>query len=124
MAGFTKGSSPITRRRASAMRSTPIVMSMSVISRRIRSMAGEVSTGLPLIMWCPPIMRMWSITAGSGGVGCPRAGAYIGRPMVILKRYSGDICQGMFKNGLKHGEGFEKFSNGDSYKGQYVNGLP
>lgn len=30
----------------------------------------------------------------------------------------------MFKNGLKHGRGQEYFFNGDSYKGEYVNGLP
>lgn len=31
---------------------------------------------------------------------------------------------GVFKNGLKHGVGNEKFGNGDHYKGEYVNGLP
>ena len=30
---------------------------------------------------------------------------------------------GVFKNGLKHGEGTQWFANGDSYKGEYVNGL-
>lgn len=34
------------------------------------------------------------------------------------------MYHGEFKNGLKHGEGLEKFCNGDSYAGLYVNGLP
>lgn len=31
---------------------------------------------------------------------------------------------GIFKNGLKHGEGTEWFGNGDFYKGEFVNGMP
>ena len=36
----------------------------------------------------------------------------------------GDRYEGEFKGCLKHGNGNEKFSNGDSYSGMYVNGRP
>jgi hypothetical protein len=32
---------------------------------------------------------------------------------------NGDRYEGEFHNCLKHGEGVEHFSNGDSYKGNY-----
>ena len=40
------------------------------------------------------------------------------------KLYLGDVYEGLFKNGLKHGEGVEKFSNNDYYAGLFVNGKP
>lgn len=36
----------------------------------------------------------------------------------------GDRYEGQFKGCLKHGEGTEKFANGDIYVGNYVNGKP
>ena len=36
----------------------------------------------------------------------------------------GDIYEGMFKNGLKHGTGVEKFIEGGAYIGNYRDGLP
>ncbi len=41
-----------------------------------------------------------------------------------MQKSNGDYYEGTFKNGLKHGFGWEKFANGDFYKGQYINGLP
>lgn len=43
--------------------------------------------------------------------------------MVNIDNYLGDHYVGIFKNGLKHGDGIEKYGNGDKYEGQYVNGL-
>jgi antitoxin component YwqK of YwqJK toxin-antitoxin module len=40
------------------------------------------------------------------------------------QKINGDMFTGMFKNGLKHGEGVEFYGNGESYKGEYVNGMP
>lgn len=39
-------------------------------------------------------------------------------------KYLGDFYIGQFKNGLKHGEGVQYYSNQDKYSGQFVNGLP
>ena len=32
-------------------------------------------------------------------------------------KLNGDVYVGKFKNGLKHGDGYEMYANGDKYKG-------
>ena len=41
-----------------------------------------------------------------------------------LTTRTGDIYEGTFVFGLKHGTGVEKFSDGGSYIGNYKDGLP
>ena len=42
----------------------------------------------------------------------------------ILKSNIGDVYEGLFKNGLKHGTGVEVFKDGGSYIGNFRDGLP
>ena len=42
----------------------------------------------------------------------------------ILKSHIGDVYEGLFHNGFKHGTGVEVFKNGGSYIGNYRDGVP
>ena len=42
----------------------------------------------------------------------------------ILKNHIGDVYEGLFHNGFKHGTGVEVFKNGGSYIGNFRDGLP
>ena len=41
----------------------------------------------------------------------------------ILRQDNGDVYEGQFRNGLKHGTGLEAFRNGDVYVGNYAFGF-
>jgi hypothetical protein len=80
-------------------------------------MGVEHSTGSLFPVFRRTTMNRFSTIGVSGGVGYLQGRASTGSQMVYAKHYLGDICHGSFKNGLKHGEGHEQFSNGDSYHG-------
>ena len=42
----------------------------------------------------------------------------------ILKSHGGDVYEGLFKNGFKHGTGVESYKDGGSFIGNFRDGLP
>lgn len=118
MAEYLKGGSTITRSKGQATKFTQMETSISAPTKRTKNTAKASFIG--------SICRdqKVSTTEEGGGQAYPAAREFTNAQMVSLGINSGDIYHGEFKNGLKHGEGSERFANGDSYTGLYVNGLP